>query len=356
MNADAHQMEELPTPALLVDLEALDHNVAAAEAMFRGSGKLLRPHVKTHRTAGLVSRQLRPPATGVTCATVGEAEAMVDAGIGDVLLANEFVTATKIERIAVVATRARIMVAVDAVGPVRALSTAAERVGVVVGVLVDMDVGLGRCGVREPAEAKTLATAVDRAQSLRLAGIMGYEGRLRASTRDRKARIDRALRTLADTKALLESAGFPVPVVSAGGTSTLRDVLGSQVVTEVQAGTYALMERDLEGLGLPFRYAVRVAATVISRSPGRVIVDAGRKTIGCDYGPPTPIDERGSTVAVSEEHTTLEWRESPPELGEQVFLRPSHVRTTFNLYDFVWLVRDGRVAQQLPVSARGDSQ
>jgi D-serine deaminase-like pyridoxal phosphate-dependent protein len=353
---EVRQIKELSTPALLVDLDALDHNVATAEAMFRGTGKLLRPHVKTHRTAGLVLRQLRPPAIGVTCATIGEAEAMVDVGISDVLLANEFVTAPKIERIAVLATRARVMTAVDAVEPVRALATAAERLGVVVDVLVDIDVGLGRCGVRGPREAKTLAAAVDRAQSLRLAGIMGYEGRLRASTRDRKVRIDRALRAMANAKALLESAGFPVSIVSAGGTSTLRDVLANEVVTEVQAGTYALMEHDLDGLGLPFRYAVSIAATVISRSPGRVIVDVGRKTIGCDYGPPAPIDERGKTVAVSEEHTTLAWRGKPPELGARVFLRPSHVRTTFNLYDFVWLARDGRVAEQLPVSARGRSQ
>ena len=153
-----------------------------------------------------------------------------------------------------------------------------------------------------------------------------------------------------------QAAGLEVGIVSAAGTSTILEALRDPNITEIQAGTYALMEPDLDDLGLPFRCAVSVIATVISRSAGRVVLDAGRRTVGCDYGLPIALDPRAHTKSISDEHAVLEWKGDPPPLGAQIRLRPSQNRTTFNLYSHVWLMTDDRIVACLPIEARGGSQ
>ena len=347
---------ELVTPALVVDLAAFDHNLAAAENLLRGTGKLLRPHVKTHRTSALTLRQMGPIAGGVTCATVREAEVMAAAGIKDLLLANEIVTAQKINRMVALAKQGRTIVAVDSDEGVAALSTAARNGGVTVDVLVDIDVGLGRCGVGNVSRACEMAIAISHTPALRFAGLMGYEGRVRASAADRSARIARSFALLAEAKASIQAAGLEVGIVSAAGTSTLPEAARDPTITEIQAGSYALMEPDLEGLGLPFRCALFIIATVISRSAGRVVLDAGRRTAGCDNGLPIALDPRAHTKSAGDEHVTLEWKGDLPPLGGQVRLRPTQNRTTFNLYRQVWLMRDERIVGRYPVDAQGGSQ
>ena len=184
---------------------------------------------------------------------------------------------------------------------------------------------------------------------------MGYEGRLRADNPDRGQRISRATVSLASVKDAFSSAGLSCDVVSSAGTSTLREAVANPVITEVQAGTYALMEADLDGLGLPFVPAVAVSAMVISRSRGRVVLDAGRKSISCDYGPPAPLSSRATLTAINEEHTTLTWEGQLPDLGTRIELRPHHVRLTFNLHDEVFLSRGDKVIDRLPVAGRGRS-
>src|SRR5215475_4908802 len=217
----------LPSPVLVVDMGAFEANVAAAERWCHGTAKRIRPHVKAHRTPVLALRQLTPGTSGLTCATVGEAEAMVDAGAGDVLVANEVVDPGKLGRLAALARRAAVGTAIDAPEAAEALGAAARAAGSTVAVLVDIDVGLGRCGVPGPAEAVKLGTVAGQTPGLR-------------------------------------RAGLPVDTVSSAGTSTLREALADPVITEIQAGTYALMEADLDGLGLPFGRALSVVATVIS--------------------------------------------------------------------------------------------
>jgi D-serine deaminase-like pyridoxal phosphate-dependent protein len=347
---------QLPTPALLVDEETFEANIAAASALLRGTGKTLRPHVKTHRTPALAHRQLAGEVSGVTCATVGEMEVMADAGITDLLLANEVVSPDKVRRLAALARRASVTVAVDDVAQIRALSEAAQAFAVRLNVLVDVDVGLGRCGLTGERALLEAAAAVARAPRLRLAGIMGYEGRLRASLQDRPERIEAAFRALSTAHRILDAAGYRVDVVSSAGTSTLREAVQDPTITEIQAGTYALMEPDLEDLRLPFHCAVAVAATVISRSGCRAVVDAGRKTVGCEYGLPQAIDEEAVAVSISEEHTVLAWQGGPPPLGSLVLFRPSQVRTTFNLHDRVWIVGPDASMREVCVEARGKSQ
>jgi D-serine deaminase-like pyridoxal phosphate-dependent protein len=346
----------LSTPALVVDLDVFEANVAAMAELLRGTGKTVRPHVKTHRTPELARRQLGGSAVGITCATVGEAEAMVAAGIDDVFVANEVVDPRKIARLVVLAHRARIAVAADDPDPVLILSREAAKAGVTVDVLIDVDVLLHRCGVASSTDAIALARAVDRAPALRLRGIMGYEGRLRLTDDDRAARIARAYATLADTRSALIDAGFPVEVVSSAGTSTLREALADPIITELQAGVYALMEPQLLGPQLPFTCAVAIRGTVISRHPGRIVLDVGRRAVGMEYGPPIPVGFVAERIAISDEHATIEMADPLPELGSQVDLAPSQIRTTFNLHDHVWVTRGGRLVDRWPITARGSSQ
>jgi D-serine deaminase-like pyridoxal phosphate-dependent protein len=344
------------TPALVVDLDLFEANIAAMTTLLHDSGKTVRPHVKTHRTPELARRQLGGSAVGVTCATVGEAEAMVDAGIDDLLIANELVDPRKIARLVALGVRARIAVAVDNPEPVATISLEAARAGVTIDVLIDVDILLHRGGVPSAEEAVRLAQAIEGAPGLRLRGIMGYEGRLRLNEPDRAARIAQAYERLASTRATLLDAGFPVDVVSAAGTSTLREAMANPVITEIQAGVYALMEPELLNLDLPFRCAVSVRGMVISRHPGRIVLDVGRRVVGMEYGPPVPLGFDATRISISDEHATIEMADPLPALGTLVDLTPGQIRTTFNLHDHVWVSRGGRVVGRWPITARGSSQ
>jgi D-serine deaminase-like pyridoxal phosphate-dependent protein len=346
----------LSTPALLVDLDVFERNVGEMTAMLRGTGKTVRPHVKTHRTAELARRQLGESAVGVTCATVGEAEVMVAAGIDDVLVANEIVDPAKMDRAVELARAAKLTVAADDPEPVVALSARAARAGVTVGVLIDVDILLHRCGVASTKDALELARVVERSPGLRLAGLMGYEGRVRLSVENRAAKIAGAYAVLAEVRTALLQAGFPVECVSAAGTSTLREALADPTITEVQAGVYALMEPELAGMGLPFRCAAVIRGTVISRHPGRFVVDIGRRVVGMEYGPPVSRDINATGITVGDEHTTVTLSDPPLRLGAEVDFIPGQIRTTFNLHDRVWVSRGGRIVDCWPISARGSSQ
>ncbi len=346
----------LSTPALVVDLEAFDANVAAMSDLLRGTAKTVRPHMKTHRTPELAKRQLGGSAVGVTCATVGEAEVMVEAGITDVLIANEVVTVAKLARIAQLARAADVTVAADHPDAVAALSREATRVGVSVGVLIDVDILLHRCGVASVSEALALAQTIEAAAGVRLAGIMGYEGRVRLATERREERIAGAYASLSETRAALLEAGHHVGVVSAAGTSTLREAIADPTITEIQAGVYCLMEPELLPMELPFRCAVTVRGTVISRHPDHFVADVGRRVVGVEYGPPQLVGLEATQVSLSDEHATVTVSGIPPELGAAVDFIPGQIRTTFNLHDRVWVSRGGDIVDCWPVSARGRSQ
>ncbi len=345
----------LSTPGLVVDLDVFEANLAAMASLFEGSGKTLRPHVKTHRTPELARRQLGGSALGLTCATVGEAEAMVAAGMDDVLVANEVVDPRKIARLVALADRARVAVVADDPGPVAALSREAARVRSTIDVLIDVDILLHRCGVDSAADAVRLAEAIDRAPGLRLRGIMGYEGRIRRADEGRTGKIASAYATLAEARSAIVDAGFPVEVVSAAGTSTLAEALADPIITEIQAGVYALMEPARLEPGLPFRCAVAIRGTVISRHPGRVVVDIGRRVVGVEYGPPVPIGFVAKDLWISDEHATIEMDDPVPPLGSELDFAPGQIRTTFNLHDHVWVSRGGRLIDRWPI-ARGTSQ
>ncbi len=352
----ADEVPPLSTPALVVDLDAFDENVAAMSSLLRGTGKTVRPHVKTHRTPELAKRQLGESARGVTCATVGEAEVMVEAGIDDVLIANEVVDEPKLVRIAELARAATVTVAADDRAPLQALSRLAARGGVKVGVLIDVDILLHRCGVASTGEALELARFIERTAGLELRGIMGYEGRVRAGIDDRTGKIARAYAALHETRDALLRAGYAVEVVSGAGTSTVREAIADPTITELQAGVYALMEPERLVMNLPFRCAASIRGTVISRHADRVVADVGRRVVGMEYGPPVPIGITADRIAVSDEHVTLTLSATPPPLGSPIDFIPGQIRTTFNLHDHVWITRGGRLTDYWAVAARGSSQ
>jgi D-serine deaminase-like pyridoxal phosphate-dependent protein len=311
--------------------------------------------VKTHRTPELARRQLGGGTVGVTCATVGEAEVMVAAGIDDVFVANEVVEPAKITRLVALAHVARVCVAADDPEPVETLSRAAVAGGVTIRVLLDLDIGLRRCGLPSAADALALAAVIERLPGVRLAGIMGYEGRFRLGVENREARIAGAYAVLAEVRAALLAAGFPVDVVSASGTSTIREALADPTITELQSGVYSLMEPELLVLDLPFRCAVTVRGTVISRHAGRAVLDVGRRVVGLENGPPVPAGFSASRIAVNDEHTILAMEDPVPALGSRLDLVPGQIRTTTNLHDWIWVSRGGQVVDRWPVAARGCS-
>jgi D-serine deaminase-like pyridoxal phosphate-dependent protein len=253
----------------------------------------------------------------VTCSTVGEAEAMVRAGVDQVLIANEVIDPAKLARLARLADDAQVTVAVDSSEGVDLLSAAA---------------------------------------ALALDGVMGYEGRIRPSVPDRGRRIAAAYALLAETRQALRHAGLTADTVSAAGTSTIPEALADPTITELQAGVYSVMEPELMEMGLPFACAAAVRATVISRHADRVVLDVGRRSVGMEYGPPTPIGVPTRSVNVSDEHTTLWTDGRVPALGSQVDLVPAQVRTTFNLHSEVIGVSGGEVVATWPIAARGASR
>jgi D-threonine aldolase len=185
---------------------------------------------------------------------------------------------------------------------------------------------------------------------------MGYEGRLRHGAQDRDQLIHDAYGILADTKAAMEAAGIAIGTVSAAGTSTLREALADPTITEIQAGVYALMEPELLAMDLPFRCAAAIRGTVISRHPGRVVLDVGRRAVGMEYGPPVPVGFEAQAITVSDEHTIINLGRGVPRLGTELDLVPAQIRTTFNLHDHVWVKRGGAIVDRWPISARGSSE
>jgi len=343
------RVEDLPTPALLVDVDALEHNLAVMAAALPGPA--LRPHVKAHKCTALAAAQAAHGHRGFTCATPREVLGMAAAGLGhDLLLANECVDARRLADLAAAGSTARITVAVDSPETVAAAAAAGIRE-----VLVDVDVGLPRCGC-PPEDAGRIADLARRS-GMEVRGVMGYEGHLMvADDRERqRARVEEAMALLLDAH---ERVGGDV--VSAGGTGThdLHRVVpgGAGTVTEVQAGSYALMDSHYAQLGQPFRQACHVLGTVVSSGPQRAVADVGLKALGMDHGNP---GIKGARVwFYSDEHVTFsctggDGAPAPPPVGSRVRVVPAHIDPTVAMHATAWVVCGDEVVDRWPVDLRG---
>lgn len=341
-------LSEILTPALIIDLPAMDRNIARMAAFFATRPCKLRPHFKAHKTPEIARRQLAAGSCiGLTCATVLEAEA-VSGLCDDILIANEIIDPELCVRAAVLARHGAITIAVDSSEGISAISHAAATVGRTVGILVDVNVGQNRCGVSPGADAVTLARRVTEAPGLRLRGVMGYEGHA-VGIQDRPAReveTHRSMEQLVLTASMFRDAGLPTDIVSTGGTGTFDIDSAFPAITEVQPGSYALMDTHYGKAGLPFEYASYVMGTVISRpAADRCVADCGHKSCTKDHGHPDVRDIKGATVtALNDEHAVISL---PPgstvRIGDRIFLIPSHTDPTLNLHDVVYAVDGDRV-------------
>jgi D-serine deaminase-like pyridoxal phosphate-dependent protein len=354
------KLQEIPTPALIVDVNAMERNIRRmAEFFARGNCKL-RPHFKAHKTPAIARRQLAAGScTGLTCATVGEAEVVVAEQLtGDILIANQVVGPGKAARVAKLAGRVDLKVAVDSEAGLEDLSQAARAEGTEVGVLVDVNVGLPRCGIGPGHPALDLAKQVDAAGGVRMHGLMGYEGHVVGieDRGEREARAAKAMGRLLGTAKMVRAAGLPCEIVSAGGTGTY-DITGRMDgITEIQAGSYVLMDTAYAKLDIPFEQAFSVLGTVLSRPrPELCAADNGHKACSMDHGNPTVKGIEGASVLfLSDEHASITLpAESKVAVGDCIELWPSHIDPTINLHAVLYAVDGDDVVEVWPVTARG---
>lgn len=346
-------MTSLDTPVAVVDLDRLEHNLERWQAHCDAVGLLNRPHVKTHRSVEIARRQVALGAAGITCQKLGEAEVMADAGLTDILVPYNIVGGEKLERLGALARRATITVSVDDEALLDGLARSARGAGEL-GVLVDCDTGPRRTGVATPERAALLAGAVARREGLRFAGFLTYPA------------PDGALPFLRAAVALAASAGLDVDVVSAGGTPAMWSSGELRpTVTEYRAGTYAFHDRATVAAGAASldEVALTVHATVVSTpAPGRVVLDAGSKTLSSDPGPApghgTILEAPRSTVErLSEEHAVVALDPAETlELGQRVRIVPNHACVVVNLADELVALRQGQEPRALVVDARGRSR
>ncbi len=354
------KLREIPTPALVVDLPAMERNIQRMARFFAERPCKLRPHFKAHKTPAIARRQLAAGScTGLTVATVGEAEVVAEEGVtDDILIANEVLGPGKAARVAKLARQADITVAVDSGETLDDIAAAARAEGVEVGVLVDVNVGLPRCGIGHGEPALALAKRAHATEGVRLRGLMGYEGHVVGieDRAEREPRATKAMQRLLETMQLVREAGLPCEIVSAGGTGTY-DITGEmEGITEVQAGSYVLMDTAYAKLDIPFAQAFSILSTVLSRPrPDQCATDAGLKACAVDHGNPSVKGIDGANVLfLSDEHASIALpAESAIRPGDQIELWPSHIDPTINLHDALFAVDGDDVVELWPVAARG---
>ena len=357
------RLDEVDTPALVLDLDAFESNMRTLEETLRGRGVRVRPHAKTHKCPEIAKRQVAAGAVGVCCQKVSEAEALVEGGIADILVSNEVVGAPKIARLAELSRRARIGVCVDNAENLREIAAT----GASLDVYIELEVGMRRCGVSPGAPAVALVEEILRHPHLRFAGIHAYHGRAQhfRTMGERRQVIEAASQQVLSTKELLKARGIDCPVVTGAGTGTFMFEVTSGTWDEIQPGSYVFMDADYARnewrAPLPrFEHALFVLTTAMSRpSEGVAIVDAGLKASSVDSGLPEVWERPGLKYThASDEHGWVELDPaqkgaSVPKLGEKLLLIPGHCDPTVNLYDWYVCVRKGRVEDVWPITARG---
>ena len=352
------------TPCLLVELDAFERNVARMAEFARQQGLRLRPHAKTHKSPAIALYQVDHGAVGVCCQKVSEAEALFDGGVRNILVSNQVIQPPMIERLAALACQARILVCVDDADNIDALDAAARRFGSHLEVLVEIDVGAGRCGVAPGEAAVALARRVAGAGSLGFAGLQAYHGAAQhvRDFNDRRHRIDQAIEQVSRTLALLHRDGLPCPTVAGAGTGTYRFEGASGVYNELQSGSYIFMDADYQRIrdeqDRPideFENSLFILTTVMSKTrPDRAVCDAGLKAQSVDSG--LPLIHGRDDVAytnASDEHGVIRDPDDMLRLGERLRLVPGHCDPTVNVHDWLVGIRDGHVECLWPVAARG---
>jgi D-serine deaminase-like pyridoxal phosphate-dependent protein len=359
---------EIETPALVIDLDAFDRNVAKMAAFARTAGVRVRPHAKTHKSAAIARRQIAAGAVGQCVQKVGEAEALVRGGVADVLVSNEVIGERKLRRLAALARDARIALCFDAPQAVDAASRVAKDFGVTLGGLVEIEVGMERCGIAPGCAAAALARRIADAPNLTFRGLQAYHGRAQhlPTYQERAQAIAFAIDAVNETLAALGDEKLACEIIGGAGTGTFAIEAASGVYNELQVGSYVFMDTDYARIGgknggryAEFEHSLFVLASVVSVPVAdRAIVDAGLKSYSAEKGPPWVHGRDDIEVTgVSDEHGKLKLGAGARRLrvGEQVWLIPGHCDPTVNLHDWYVGVRNGRVEALWPIDARGAS-
>lgn len=337
----------IPTPALIVDLPGLRENLAKMQRAVSAHGKALRPHIKTHKCGRLARLQVEAGAIGVTCATLGEAEAMAASGIEDILIANQIVSREKLERLASLTRVCSLKFAVDSVYGIEIAQEVAREQGCVFELLVEVDSGGRRCGAQTPAEAAILTRRILESPGLKFGGIQAYYGGTSyIHDLDQRRRTveasDRFLREVVDAVHGI----CPIPRVSGAGTGNASLHLENGVLSEIQAGSYVYSDTTYRELAPDYANTLFVLATTISQPNGeRIVLDVGLKGLGTEFsGPELAHYPHLKKYQFSEEHLQWQMEQKPgPQIGEKVWVIPSHCCTTVNHYRTCFVVQEQRV-------------
>jgi D-serine deaminase-like pyridoxal phosphate-dependent protein len=346
----------LQTPALVVDADVMHRNIATMLAALDGQTAKLRPHTKVQKCPDIALLQVAAGAIGVTVATIWEAAAMAAAGVPSILVANEVVGAEKITFAAQLAGQTDLAIAVDDQGNIADLSAAATAAGSTLGVLIDLDVGMARCGARSPEQALELARQVHTAPGLDLRGVQAYEGHcMLEPDRDTRTRLaTEATSYAAGVKDLLLADGLPASTLSAGGTGTYNITGTNPAVTELQAGSFVFMDAFHGNLVPGFEVSLTVLTSVMARHGDTVIFDAGRKSIGIDFVSPPIQGYSYEARYYAEEHALFDTDPSfAARIGDRVRLVCGYAPTTVNLHDVLFAVQGDQVVDVWPVFPRG---
>jgi D-serine deaminase-like pyridoxal phosphate-dependent protein len=362
-------LSEIETPAVVIDASRLEANIERMAAGTRDMGVALRPHFKTHKTLEIVRKQLAAGAVGITCAKSTEAEVLIDAGVPDVFIANEVVGPAKVERLLGLSGRAALSVGVDDVAQAVPLSQAFATQERTLPVLIEVDTGVGRCGLPPGERVVELARKLTALPGIEFRGLFTHEGHVYAarSPEELEAMALDAGRAMVRTAEQLDEAGIPCPVVSVGATPSAFLTPRVAGVTEVRPGSYVFYDRcHIRAWSATEEdLALSVLATVISRpDPARLVVDAGTKVLSADHAG-SWFDTFGTIVGrprwrlikANEEHGIIEVpSDDPAEIGQVIEIRPNHNCAVMNLTDEVYVVRDNLMKARWQVAARGCSR
>jgi len=355
-------IEELDTPALLVDLDALERNIATMAADITSRGSDWRPHSKANKSPAIAHLEIAAGAIGIACAKLGEAEVMAASGIRNIMVPNQVVGPIKARRAAVLATQTRLILAVDSEIQARQLDEAAVALGSHPEVVIELDTGMNRGGQLPGDEVLRLVDLIGTMQGLQLAGVMTWEGHCMkvADPVEREAAIRSSVGKLVDMAEQIRARGLPVDIVSAGGTGTYLTTASIEGVTEVQAGGGIWGDQLYLNLGANVEPALSIMAQVVSRPrPDRILTDAGRKTVDPSNLPPIPQHiPPYKEQAFSAEHGKIVLAEpsDTPGVGDRIFYRVGYSDQCNHLHEYFYGVRGGIVEAIWPVLARGRLQ
>jgi D-serine deaminase-like pyridoxal phosphate-dependent protein len=357
-------LDELDTPALCIDLDVLESNIAAMAAVCRKHGVDWRPHSKAHKSPDIARLEVAAGAIGVTCAKLGEAEVMAAGGIHDILIANQIVGPQKMQRLVKLCSVAKPIVAVDDWAQVQPMSEVMNANGVRPRVIIEVDIGMQRAGAAPGEATLRLAEQIMRAPGLEFAGIMGYEGHLLLleDPKQKEQEIRDAMKLLVDQRDALVKAGMPCPIVSAGGTGSYATTVTCPGITELQAGGLIFMDAFYRHRCnvAEFDFALKLIATVVSRpTPERAIIDAGRKTHYMDSHPPLVLGRDDIRfIRLSAEHGQLELAPSAQNIrvGDRLEFVPGYSDFTTVMHNEFYGLRKGQLEVVWPLAGRGKIQ